>query len=250
MQNLPPFTVWTFLNLVLVIGCAAGTRSWYVAVCADNGHGDAALQVQGDSLNLHPSEGKRIRARTPPTELDNLAANINDNQEFRGLAPLANDEELTAHIAPGYPWLLSVSARFPDHADAVMRWLQCTLGALTAGCYFFFARRAFQSTFIATSTGLLIAFYPFWIINTAELNDGVLAGFLVSLCLMLGTRGSQVGGTFTSLFFGVALAGAAMVRAAFLPLALVALLWYLWRCRRISLGWFAGFLALVGFING
>jgi hypothetical protein len=30
----------------------------------------------------------------------------------------------------------------------------------------------------------------------------------------------------------------------------VALLWLLWECRRFSFGWFAGFLALVGFTNG
>src|SRR5437588_349979 len=109
MKNMPPFTAWTLLNLLVVLGCAGGARSWY---------------------------------------LD----------------------------------------------DAMARWLQCVLGTLTAGCYFFFARRAFQSTAIAMLTGLLIAFYPFWIVNTAELNDGALASFALSICLMLGTRGGQEGG--------------------------------------------------------
>jgi hypothetical protein len=99
-------------------------------------------------------------------------------------------------------------------------------------------------------TGLLIAFHPFWIVNTAELNDGVLASFLLGVVLMLGARAAQEGGAFSSLLFGLALAGLALVRAAFLPFAVVALLWFLWQCRRFPLGWFAGVLALLGFANG
>jgi hypothetical protein len=48
----------------------------------------------------------------------------------------------------------------------------------------------------------------------------------------------------------LALAGVAMTRAALLPFAVIALLWFLWQCRRFSFGWFAAFLALVGFANG
>jgi hypothetical protein len=250
MKEMPPFTAWTALSLLLVVGCAAGTRSWYLIACADNGQREPALLVQGLSRACLVAEGNRIRARTPPRELDNLAANLKDLNDFRGMAPLSANEELTAHVAPGYPWLLGVIERWCEAPDAVMRWLQCALGALTAGCYFFFSRRAFRSTAIATLTGLLIAFYPFWIVNTAELNDGVVVGFLLSLCLMLGTRGSQSGGAFTSIGFGLALAAVAMVRAAFLPFSLAALLWFLWQSRRASLGWFAGFLALFGFVNG
>jgi hypothetical protein len=250
MKEMPPFTAWTALILLLVVGGAAGTRSWYLIACADNGQREPALLVQGLSRPCLVAEGNRIRARTPPREFDNLAANIKDLNEFRGTAPLSASEEMTAHIAPGYPWLLGVVEMWSATPDAVMRWLQCVLGALTAGCYFFFTRRAFRSTAIATLTGLLIAFYPFWIVNTAELNDGVVTSFLLSLCLMLGTRGSQCGGGFTSVGFGLALAAIAMVRAAFLPFALAALLWFLWQSRRVSLGWFAGFLALFGFVNG
>ena len=108
------------------------------------------------------------------------------------------------------------------------------LGSLTAGCYFFFARRAFHNTIIATLAGLLCAFHPFWIVNTAELNDGVLASFLLALCLLLGTIGGRSGGALTSLAFGIVLALLALVRAALLPFAFVGLLWYLWRCRT---GW-------------
>src|SRR5262249_52900466 len=80
-----------------------------------------------------------------------------------------------------------------------------------------FARRAFRSVFVGTLAGLLCAVHPFWVFNTAELNDGVLASFLLAACLMLGARGCQTGEAFTSLLYGLALAALALVRAALLP---------------------------------
>jgi 4-amino-4-deoxy-L-arabinose transferase-like glycosyltransferase len=131
-----------------------------------------------------------------------------------------------------------------------MRWLNCVLGVLTVGCFFLFARRAFHSDLVATLAGILVAAHPFWVINTAELNDGVLTSFLLGACLALGARAGQEAGAFTSLFFGLALAALALVRAAFLPFAVVGLLWFLWECRRLPYGWFAAILALLGFANG
>ena len=124
------------------------------------------------------------------------------------------------------------------------------LAVLTVGCFFLFARRAFHSDLVATLAGVLVAVHPLWVINTAELNDGVLTSFLLGACLALGARAGQQGGAFTSLFFGLALAALALVRAAFLPFAVVALLWFLWECRRLPYGWFAAILALLGFANG
>ena len=231
MNNLPRFTWRTLLCLLSVLGCAAGTRVWYVATCADNGKQSPALLVQGQCS-------------------PDLAGNLVEYQWFGGMTPLSEKEERTAHIAPGYPMLYASVAYWSDNPDVLMRWLQCALGTLTAGCYFFFARRAFHSTFIATVAGLFCAGHPFWILNTAELHDGVLISFLLSASLALGTRGSQTGGAFTGLCFGLTLSGIAMTRAALLPFSIVALLWFLWQCRRLSLGWFVAFLALIGFING
>ena len=250
MKDAPPFTQWTLLGLGLVLACAGGARSWYLVECTASGRLEPALLVQGRSPRVPVPDGQANRPRTPPTELDNLAGNVADQQWFGGLAPLANDEEQTAHVAPGYPCLLGAIASLRTDAGTVLRWLQAVLGTLTVGCYFFFARRAFGCTFIALFAGMLTALHPFWIVNTAELNDGVLTSFLFGVALMLGTRGSQTGAAFTSLLFGLALAGLVMVRAACLPFALVALLWFLWHCRRLPFGWFAGFLALIGLANG
>src|SRR5205823_796687 len=141
-----------------VLGCAGATRVWYVATCTDYGKQSPALRVQGQSS-------------------PDLAANLVEYQWFGGTTPLSKDEERTAHIAPGYPMLYASIAYWSDNADMLMRWLQCALGTLTVGCYFFFARRAFHSTLIATVAGLFCAGHPFWILNTAELNDGVLISF-------------------------------------------------------------------------
>ena len=250
MNKMPPFTLWTLFALLFVVSCAAGVRIWYVAACTEYGYQEAALLVQGLPPESRIPTGATYRARAQPTELDNLTENLAEQRRFAGWAPLANEEETTAHIAPGYPLLLGGAETLDVNADALMRWLQCALGSLTVGCYFFFARRAFHSTPIAIVAGLLTALHPFWIINTAELNDGVLAGFLLSASLALGARAAQIGGAFTGLLFGVTLALLALVRAAMLPFSILALLWFLWHCRRLPLGWFAGFLALIGLANG
>src|SRR5262249_50309832 len=117
--------------------------------------------------------------------------------------------------------------RLPSEPELTVRWAQAGLGALTAALYFLFARRAFRSTLVGALAGLLCACHPFWVANCAEINDGTLASFLLAACLFLGARAGQERGPFTSLLYGLALAGAALVRAAWLPLAFAGLLWFL-----------------------
>jgi hypothetical protein len=187
-----------------------------------------------------------------PAEVEELVRNLGRGR-FASRAPLADGEEDTAHVAPGYYWLFATLDSWfetGEEANQVMRWLQAGLGALTAGFYFLFARRAFHSSGIACMAGFLCAVHPFWIINTAELNDGVVVTFLLSACLMIGTRACQVGGALTSLLFGLSLAGLAMVRAALLPFTVAALLWFLFSCRSMPRGWFFALLGILGFGNG
>jgi 4-amino-4-deoxy-L-arabinose transferase-like glycosyltransferase len=236
MREMPHFGFTTFLGLLLVVAAAAGVRAWYLWAATESGTAAPALLVQSDSKEQ--------------AELDSVLRNLDQQRTFSGRAPLAEQDEPTAHMAPGYPWLVSSLARLGGDAAPLVRWLQCGLGALTALCYFFFARRAFFSNGVALLAGLLCAVYPFWVFATAEIADGVLASFLLSACLALGTRGSQAGGAFTSLLFGLTLAALAMVRAALLPFALVTIIWFLWRCRHFRWGWFVGLLSLLGFANG
>jgi hypothetical protein len=220
--------------LLLVLAAACGTRAWYLSDQADGATSDGPVIVQG----------------TDAQERNILIRNFQDGRGFRAPAPLGAGEEPTAHVSPGYPWLLALAAGWSDDWPVLVRWGQCVLGALTAGLYFFFARRAFRSNLVGFLAGLACAFYPFWIVNTAELADGVLATFLLAACMCLGARAGQEGGATGSLLYGLALAGLALVRAPLLPFAVVALLWFLLRCRSLPRGWLCALLAFLGFSNG
>src|SRR5947209_3213693 len=246
MNETPRFGLVDLACLLLVVGGAAGLRAGYIAHYAGDGPADTVFVVQGQG----PTRAVPGETGAQRSELEDLAHHLNEQRWFGCLAPLADRDEETADVAPGYPWLLSLAARVQDEPAMLVRWVQCGLGALTVLCYFLFARRAFASTIAATIAGLLGAIYPFWVINTAELADGTLVTFLLAATLALGTRGSQTGGAFTSFLFGVMLAALAMVRAALLPFAFVAFIWYLGRCRTMRAGWFAALLALLGFANG
>src|SRR5438034_9630313 len=139
--------------LLLVMGVAAASRVSYVGECAAQGGAAPPLQVQGPTpaLDVPPwlLKPEKFRDREHPTELDNLVHNLVAEHWFGGFAPLTPDkEETTAHVAPGYAWLLALiggATESWDQAEQVMRWLQVGLGTLTAAFYFFFARRAFFS---------------------------------------------------------------------------------------------------------
>ncbi len=229
------FAAADLLLLVLVVAAAAGARAGYLWACADGGRTGGPLLVQDR-----------------PAGLEALARNLKEYGRFAGPAPFAPAEEETAHVAPGYPYLVSVLARFVDPAsrDSTVRWVQCGLGALTAGLYFLFARRVFGNLAVATLTGLFGAFHPFWVIDTAAVADGTVATFLLALALFLGVRAVQTSGPFASLVFGLALAGLALVRAALLPFAFVAVAWFLFRSRGLARGWLCALLAFLGFANG
>jgi hypothetical protein len=222
---------------LVVLAAAAGARAWYISDQVEGGTSADRVYVQDDRS----------------AELDQLVQSVKRDGSFRSRAPLAAGEEETAHTSPGYPWLLGQAARLVEDGqslESLVRWAQCGLGALTAGFYFLFARRAFRSLLVGTLAGLFCAVHPFWVINTAELNDGVLASFLLGLCLFTGGHSSQAGGATTSLLYGLGLAGLALVRAALLPFTVVALVWFLFRCRVLKRGWLYALLAFLGFANG
>jgi 4-amino-4-deoxy-L-arabinose transferase-like glycosyltransferase len=237
----------------LVVAVAAGARAGYLLGMADRAHSDGPLVVQAPSPRLSGlPPGTEFNGSSAPTEQDALVHNLKEFRWFGSLAPFADQEERTAHTSPGYPWLLAMLGRLvsaPNDA-ALARWIQCGLGALAAGLYFLFARLAFRSRPVATLAGLLCALYPYWIINTAALNDGTLTAFTLAAALCLGALASQTGGAFASLLYGLALAGLALLRAPLLPFAFVAVLWFLLRTRRLERGWLCALLAFLGFANG
>jgi hypothetical protein len=253
MSETRRFGLAELLLLLIVLAVAAGARACYLCACADNANSDGPLQVQDARPPLALPPQTELRGRPSPTELDALVHNLKEYNWFGSLAPFAAVEERTAHTSPGYPWLLALLARAPldlGPTDRTARWIQCGLGSLTAGLYFLFALAAFRSRLVALLAGLLGALHPFWIINTAEIDDGVLATFLLAVVLFLGAHAGQSGGALTSLLYGLALAGLALVRAALLPFAFVAVIWFLLRCRSLRGGWLYALVGFLGFLIG
>jgi 4-amino-4-deoxy-L-arabinose transferase-like glycosyltransferase len=250
MSDLRRFGVIDLSLLLAVLLSAASARVWYLGTCADAGVSAGPFQVQDSSPPATGlPQGTEVRGRTNPTQLDVLVQNLTDEGRFAGPAPLAARPESTAHTAPGYPLFLSLVARFSADGDRTTRWLQCALGALTAALYFVFARQAFQSRLAATLAGLLCALHPFWVVAAAELADGVVAAFLLALCLWLGANAGRHGGAFTSLLFGLSLAALGLVRAGYLPFVAAAAVWYFYRCRNLRRGWLYALLAFLGLAN-
>jgi hypothetical protein len=229
------FGVLDFLLLLAVFAGAGALRAGYLGLYADNGAGPGPMLVQDKS-----------------PELDGLVANIKDSKWYGTQAPFAEAEEQTADYSPGYPWLLGLLARVVDEGSLhrIVRWIQAGLGALTAAVYFLFTLRVFSSRVAAFLAGAFAAAYPFWVLNTADINDGVLTSFLLGMSLYLAARAIQTHGPFASLLFGLALAGLALVRAATLPFGFLALGWFLLRSRNETRGWLCALLAFLGFVNG
>jgi hypothetical protein len=241
------------LLLANIVFAIAGTvRAGYVLACLQEPQQPPPIQVQDAATAITLNRGDDP-AKFQPTDADTLVDNIAQSSWFGGRAPLATEEEVTAHVAPGYPYLVAYISRWLADADKATKaiiWAQCALGAVTAVLCFLFARIAFGSTLIGLLAGLLAAIHPFWIVNVAELQDGPLICFLLAGCLFLGTAADKHGSPLASLLFGGALAALALVRAALLPFSIVGFLWFLPRCMKLHRGWLCGLLAFLGFGNG
>jgi 4-amino-4-deoxy-L-arabinose transferase-like glycosyltransferase len=253
MADMRRFGATDLLLLVLVLAVAGGLRAGYLMSCADRSRSDGPLRVQDPSPTLTDvAVPEDVRGAPRPTEQDVLIHNVQHDRWFGVPAPFAPNEERTAHVAPGYPWLVGTLGRFvpADRLDSTVRWIQMALGTLTAGLYYLFARRAFRSLLVGTLAGLLTAAHPFWIIGVATLGDATLASFLLAGCLFLASQAGEKGGALGSVLFGLSLAGLALVRAALLPFSFVAIVWFLLRSRSMPGSWLPALLAFLGFLIG
>ena len=254
MADIPRFRPADLVLLVLVLAVAASARVGYLVTCADGARNSGPLRVVDEQPPLAGfTAPDNMRGAPKPTDQDVLIHHVREKGWFGSKAPFATEEEATAHVSPGYPWLVGLLGRAvsgDNKLDSTVRWSQAVLGSLTAGLYFFFARRAFRSRTVGLLAGLFTALYPFWIIETATIDDGTLATFALAGCLFLGGQAGEKGGALLSLLFGLALAGLALVRAAFLPFSFVAVIWFLLRSRTLPRGWLCALLAFLGFANG
>jgi 4-amino-4-deoxy-L-arabinose transferase-like glycosyltransferase len=239
MADMRRFGLLDFLLLVLVFAAAGGARAGYLLACAHGGEARGPLRVQ----ELPPANP------AGQTEQKALIENVRDGFWFASEAPFAAGEETTAHVAPGYPYLVGLLAKQvpSDKVEFIVRWAQVGLGAFAAAFYYLFARRAFRSLTAGTVAGLFAAFHPYWVVEVANMSDATLASTALALAVFLGGQAGEKGGAFTSLLLGAALAGLALVRAAYLPFSFVMLVWFLLRSRTLRLGWLCALCAFLGF---
>lgn len=253
MPEVRRFGLLDFVALLLVLALAVAARVGYLVVYCDTARSAGPLAVEDPSpvLDDVPPEVK-LREQGRPTELDALVHNVKEHNWFGSFAPFSSAEEVTAHVSPGYPYLLGLLARTinPIDFEPAIRWGQAGLGSLTACFVFLFSRRVFRSLFVGFLAGLLMAVWPFAVINTAALTDGTLATFLLAAALWFGARAGATGGPLASLLFGLALSALALTRAALLPYAGLCVLWLLGTTRNHRSGWLPALVAFLGFFTG
>src|SRR5262245_9926129 len=105
-----PFGLREALLAFLVFVVAAGLRVGYVLGCVGNLQQPPPFQVQDQQTAINvirakPSENDKDKLgglSFDETDHDQLVKNVADSNWFGSLAPLADQEEATAHISPGY----------------------------------------------------------------------------------------------------------------------------------------------------
>lgn len=214
MPTLGPMKLVDWLLLLVVLIVAGAARGYYVQEFTQGGQAEpaAVYRVQSD-----PTPQDQVHVASPAFSV------------CRDFVLRAVEEQGGNQINP----------------LAAIRWLHVVLGTLTAGLYFALGRRAFGSTLVGLLAGLFVAANPFAIINVGEIQDGTLASFLLAVSLTAGATAGQRAGAISSILFGLSLAGLVLIRLALVPFALVALIWFLFRCSNVRQGWLA---ALVGFL--
>jgi hypothetical protein len=245
---------WSASDLLPFLLCqtvAAVLRLGYLTAFCDNGLTAGPIQVEDPPPRVAVAEGVKLRGQDSPTEFDALVDHVRNDGAFSCRAPFAGGEEVTAHVAPGYPWLVAQFSRVIDPPDRVLRWGQAVLGSVTVGMYYLFARVAFRSRAVALLTGIFCALDPAWIVMPTALSETTLLTFVLSLVLFTGMRGGTEGGYVNALVFGLGLAVLSLLRASYLPFALVALVWFLERCRMVVRHgrWLNAGLAAVSFLG-
>src|SRR5262245_50492314 len=125
-------TTMDYLLLLAILAVAFAARTWYLAAFTEYGKSPSPWHVQEVVAKAHENETQ------PQADRDALLQNLRERRWFGSKAPLAKDEEKTAHISPGYIWSLYWLEQLPLGGASLQQrafWLQCLLGALTAGLY-------------------------------------------------------------------------------------------------------------------
>src|SRR5262245_31306360 len=132
MAEMRRFSSLDLILLLAVLAAAAGARAGYLMTCADGSRNSGPLRVtdaQRPIRDFSAPEGK-MRGAPRPTDQDALIHNMMEHQWFGSQAPFAAGEEQTAHVSPGYLYLVGLLGQFTgaDTLDSTVRWVQVGLG--------------------------------------------------------------------------------------------------------------------------
>ena len=127
MRDTPPLGTMGWIGVAVVLLLASVTRIGYLTACCDAGAAAPRFLVQGDGPRPDFAPGVTLRDRDRPTEFDNLVHNLREHRWFGSLAPLADREESTGHVSPGYYWLASYFS-----SDTDLRRAQTALSIVAA----------------------------------------------------------------------------------------------------------------------
>ena len=106
MAPMRRFGMVDFSLLFLVVALAGAMRAGYLTRAADNGRNSGPLVVQ-DAADA---------------DLQQLIRSVKESNSFVSTAPLADGPEETAHVSPGYAYLLGMTARLVAPMSLIRRY--------------------------------------------------------------------------------------------------------------------------------
>lgn len=145
--------------------------------------------------------------------------------------------EFTAFRAPGYPFFLAAIYSVLGHQFLAVRIIQCLLDAISIVVIFFIARLIFNRR-VATISAVIFAVYPLFVYTASTFFPTTVFIFLVSVAMFLILNVEEKQTIFKAVLLGVVLGLAALTVPTVLAFVPFALVWILFRHRRLSFEYF------------
>jgi 4-amino-4-deoxy-L-arabinose transferase-like glycosyltransferase len=167
-------------------------------------------------------------------EYNRYAWNLSQGNGFRGHEPGQAGEVLSAYLPPGAPALFATLYFVFGRNYAVLRVVQCLLGAGTAILLFYIAWQLFGSQ-VAWVAGVAFALYPASLFYSHALLTESLYTFSLLLFVMLCVRHLAPVPTWKGVVLtGIVLGLTALIRPTILSFLLFFAIWCLLACRTMK----------------
>jgi 4-amino-4-deoxy-L-arabinose transferase-like glycosyltransferase len=205
------------------------SRTLLLVVVAVGLLGRLAVAIHG-GLSMPPPSG------SDSTEYDSYAWNLAQGRGYRGISPDVRgpDGQLldhpTAYRAPGTSVFWAGLYRLFGHNYAVVRFAQCSLGALTILLIYEIGRRCFDEA-VALLAAVLYALWPTALFYSGQLSSESLYAFLfcwfILTALKFGERPNWPQAIAAGLLLGLAM----LTRSNAVLMAILVVPWVLWQFR-------------------